>query len=769
MLGAKLFRKLDERRLALLLGAFFIALAIPAAVLIAQAYDQLKWEAFHRNQQLAEDLAARVDAGLRAAVATEEARSFGDYSFLVVAGDAAANFVQRSPLSAFPVTGAVPGTLGYFQVDTLGTLTTPLLPGAGVDAASYGIGADEQAARRALFASLSDVLAANRLVTRSLDAPAAAAERDARPEREQARAATPAAAASASSAPSLQANQKEVSPAASRFVSQRGLSSGAEKLEEQIANAEATQAAFDRLADKDAAAASSPSSDDNERLVPRPAVAGLAGGAAAATQLRKAAAGSAPAAAPPGKRSAPPPADALERTSAAPPVAATEVAKEPPPTQAPKEPLRAQPVERRKRSEQSLVPEPRQSAEDAAAPADVKGSKVEFRVRMFASELDPFEVGQLDTGQLVMFRNAWRTGQRFIQGALLDRERFVADAIAAPFEASSLAAMSDVAVSYRGRPLATLRAAPGGEYASPRASAGLAGTPLHRARLSPPFGDLELEFSVNQLPRAPGALLLLWISVTLAVVLCGGFFFMYRFAVGQLKLARQQQDFVSAVSHELKTPLTSIRMYGEMLKAGWADDAKKQTYYDFIHSESERLSRLIENVLQLARLTRSSQHLDMKRVTTAELVDMLRSKTATQAERAGFALEVRDQTPAGTELAIDVDAFTQIFINLVDNALKFSSGAEHKAVEIAARRESDGRVLFTVRDFGPGIAKGELKKIFELFYRPEDEATRATAGTGIGLALVRELTAALGGRVEVRNCEPGAEFRVSFPAADPAA
>ena len=74
---------------------------------------------------------------------------------------------------------------------------------------------------------------------------------------------------------------------------------------------------------------------------------------------------------------------------------------------------------------------------------------------------------------------------------------------------------------------------------------------------------------------------------------------------GQLRLARQQQDFVSAVSHELKTPLTSIRMYGEMLKAGWADDAKKQTYYDYIHSESERLSRLIENVLQLARLTRS--------------------------------------------------------------------------------------------------------------------------------------------------------------------
>jgi signal transduction histidine kinase len=323
-------------------------------------------------------------------------------------------------------------------------------------------------------------------------------------------------------------------------------------------------------------------------------------------------------------------------------------------------------------------------------------------------------------------------------------------------------------VSYRGHSLATLHATTGDDYAS-RAGAGLAGTLLHRARLSPPFGDLELAFSVNQLPRAPGALLLLWISITLAAVLCGGFFFMYRFAVGQLRLARQQQDFVSAVSHELKTPLTSIRMYGEMLKAGWADDAKKQIYYDYIHSESERLSRLIENVLQLARLTRSSQHLDVKRATTAELVDLLRSKTATQAERAGFKLDVRDETPPGTELTLDVDAFAQIFINLVDNALKFASDAEAKLVEIGARRESDGRVLFTVRDFGPGIPKGQLKKIFELFYRPEDEVTRATAGTGIGLALVQQLAAALGGRVEVRNCEPGAEFRVSFPAAGPAA
>src|SRR5499427_6303354 len=242
MLGAKWLRKLDERRLKVLLGAFFLALAVPAAVLIAQAYGQLKWEAFRRNQLLAEDLAAQVHSGLRAAVATEEARAFGDYSFLVVAGkDAAANFVQRSPLSALPVEGAVPGTLGYFQVDALGNLTTPLLPGPGVDSATYGISADEQAARRTLFASLSAVLAANRLVLRSPDAPAAGAAPAPAPTSRPPAAApapTPASPASTPSAP------PSVSTSAGLAQTLDFTRDNAKNLKAQIENAKETQAAF---------------------------------------------------------------------------------------------------------------------------------------------------------------------------------------------------------------------------------------------------------------------------------------------------------------------------------------------------------------------------------------------------------------------------------------------------------------------------------------------------------------------------------------------
>jgi signal transduction histidine kinase len=202
-----------------------------------------------------------------------------------------------------------------------------------------------------------------------------------------------------------------------------------------------------------------------------------------------------------------------------------------------------------------------------------------------------------------------------------------------------------------------------------------------------------------------------------------------------------------------------------MLKAGWADEAKKRTYYDYIHGESERLSRLIDNVLQLARLTRNTQRFDMQRIAVTQLLDVVRSRAGTPADGSGFALEIDDQTPPGSAVCVDPDCFTQIVINLVDNALKFAARAERKTVVIGSRLGGNGTVLFTVRDFGPGIPKGQLRKIFELFYRPENELTRETAGTGIGLALVRQLAVAMGGTVDVRNAEPGAEFRLTFPAA----
>lgn len=700
----------DERRLKLVLAAFFVALAIPSVALVTQAYRQLRWEAFRQTQLLAEDLAARIDADLRTAVAAEEARSFGDYQFLVVEGDAAANFVQRSPLSAFPVESAIAGAIGYFQVDANGELTTPLLPASEADAERYGISADERRARLALEATIRDVLVENRLLQRA----------DAR-------------------------DGFGVMPLDELFS--RGQRSSPD--EHPIRSADAPRSAASR--------------DDARNALPPPSAPGAAAQAAfdrLKANVEPTVLGGAP---PPVMNSQSqrvenlalelPFATAAGELSATAASPATDTA-----TGA-----------RQRRIEQGLAAEPDGPAErdEREGQDTARSAEREYRVRMFESELDPFEVGVLDTGHIVMFRDARRDGQRYIQGLVIDRERFIDEAIASALAGSSLDGVGELIVAYAGNVLgiagAAARAA-GTSVLPDTGAMALEGTLLHRARMAPPFGELELVFTVARLPQPPGSALLGWVTVILAAVLSGGVLLMYRFGVGQIRLTRQQQDFVSAVSHELKTPLTSIRMYGEMLKAGWADDAKKQVYYDYIHGEAERLSRLIENVLQLARLTRNAEAVELERVKAGELLAVVRSKVDTQVERSGFVLELQSDVP-DAELLVNADAFTQVIINLVDNAVKFSASAERKVVEIACRRERDGGVLFTVRDYGPGIPKGQMKKIFELFYRPPNELTRETVGTGIGLALVRQLVSAMHGRVEVRNCAPGAEFRVSFPAA----
>ena len=119
---------------------------MPTAVLVYQAYGQLRGEAFYQQRVLAEELAHRVDAQLRSLMAVEEARSLADYRFLVLQGDARTNFLQRSPLSNFPVDAAIPGLVSYFQIDAAGAFSTPLLP-VGVDPATFGVSADDAAQR----------------------------------------------------------------------------------------------------------------------------------------------------------------------------------------------------------------------------------------------------------------------------------------------------------------------------------------------------------------------------------------------------------------------------------------------------------------------------------------------------------------------------------------------------------------------------------------------------------------------------------------------
>ena len=379
----------------------------------------------------------------------------------------------------------------------------------------------------------------------------------------------------------------------------------------------------------------------------------------------------------------------------------------------------------------------------------------------FESEVDSFETSLLASGELVVFRKVWRNGQRYVQGLVIDRERFFASLATAPFDTSALAHSSSLLVARRGDVLARDAGADSRAYDT---ASELRGTLLYQSRLSAPFSDFELIFSVTRLPAGPGALVIGWLAAVLALVLCGGTLLMYRLGARQLALARQQQEFIAAVSHELKTPLTSIRMYGEMLREGWAPEGKRQAYYSFIHDEAERLTRLINNVLNLARMTRNELKIELRGVTVAQLVDLLHSKLGSLVSHAGRRYELNIEAGLGERVVmVDLDCFTQVFLNLIDNALKFTSSEQ--ALQISARRDAERGIEFAVRDFGPGIPKDQLERIFALFYRGENALTRATAGTGIGLALVKRLVEVMHGRVSVVNRQPGAEFRVLLPLA----
>ena len=234
-------------------------------------------------------------------------------------------------------------------------------------------------------------------------------------------------------------------------------------------------------------------------------------------------------------------------------------------------------------------------------------------------------------------------------------------------------------------------------------------------------------------------------------------------ARAQIKLAQKKDDFISAVSHELRTPLTSIRMYSEMLEKNWVKSKDKLTeYYKSMRQESERLSRLIENVLDFSRIQRGQKkyafNLGDINTCIAEVVEMM---TPYAAEN-GFS--IRKDFGELTQAAFDRDAVTQIVVNLLDNAIKYARSAEDRTITV--RTASDAQfVTIEVEDHGPGVPRRQRKKVFEQFYRCGCEATRETAGTGLGLALVEKFAQAHNGFVEILTAKPtGAIFRVGLTA-----
>jgi len=416
---------------------------------------------------------------------------------------------------------------------------------------------------------------------------------------------------------------------------------------------------------------------------------------------------------------------------------------------------------RHKRKERNVLPTPTHSKLDSDKLVQETNTPTKG-ITIFDSEINNIEISILNSGHLVLFRTVWRNNHRYIQGLLVNTTTFLDRLIRSDFSHAALSSMSNLLVAYHGNILSVFSTS--NDYRFNSRSSEFKGDLLDRLKLSQPFNDLELVFNIKHLPVSGESNLITAIAFILFIIFIIGFTLMYWLGITQIAISQQHQDFVSAVSHELKTPLTSIRLYGEMLREGWATEDKKKQYYNYIYDESERLSRLIENVLQLSRITHNSLHINLKNISVHELLDNVYSKINSQVEHSKFTLNINcSEKIAESQLNVDIDYFSQIFINLVDNALKFATNSDIKTIDINCELHKQNTIVFSIRDYGPGIRPDQLKKIFKLFYRSENELTRETVGTGIGLALVQQFMLAMDGRIDVINKKPGAEFRVYFP------
>jgi signal transduction histidine kinase len=229
----------------------------------------------------------------------------------------------------------------------------------------------------------------------------------------------------------------------------------------------------------------------------------------------------------------------------------------------------------------------------------------------------------------------------------------------------------------------------------------------------------------------------------------------------ETEAVRLRSQFVSSVTHELKTPLTSIRMFAETLRLGRHSGPEAQReYLDTVVHETERLSRLINNVLDFARIERGEKTYQMAPADVGTAAKEAARAVAYPLSQGGYELEteIPDDLPM---VEADSDALTQALLNLLSNAIKFSP--EGGRIDLRVLRE-EGELLFQVQDRGWGIAPHERELIFRDFYRTPDADEEGVPGTGLGLSLVDHVAKAHGGRVEVESeLGKGSTFTIRIP------
>jgi two-component system sensor histidine kinase SenX3 len=257
--------------------------------------------------------------------------------------------------------------------------------------------------------------------------------------------------------------------------------------------------------------------------------------------------------------------------------------------------------------------------------------------------------------------------------------------------------------------------------------------------------------------------ILLFFGTLLAVAIISGVVLNTIFLVREIRRNAQHDAFINAVTHELKTPVASIRLYLETLQTRTVDEDKRQEFYGIMLEDSKRLLATIEQVLRTGRMGAASRKLNLSRIDLGGVVEECLERARALHRVSPESLQYRPG-PAAT-IAGDREDVEAAVSNLIDNALKFSGKDVKVTVETA---NIDGKyVSLRVTDHGPGIPKTELKRIFKRFYRVPGALATRVKGTGLGLFIVRAVAKRHGGRVWAESEGPGrgATFVLQFPIA----
>jgi signal transduction histidine kinase/tetratricopeptide (TPR) repeat protein len=259
----------------------------------------------------------------------------------------------------------------------------------------------------------------------------------------------------------------------------------------------------------------------------------------------------------------------------------------------------------------------------------------------------------------------------------------------------------------------------------------------------------------------PGAGIFLYIFIVIVVILAFGLFFTHQTVNNEMRLSKMKSYFMSTVSHEFKSPLTSIRQMAEMLVHGRVPSPERQhKYHTTILQQSERLSHLIDNILDFSKMEEGQKVFHFEKADITPVVENVVESFKEHTTLQGFKINLSIPKPL-PDVVFDREAMEQVLHNLLDNACKYSGDSREIEVQLLSR---GNRVIISVRDYGIGISKEDHDKIFSRFYRAGEELTQTVKGSGIGLTIVKQIVEAHNGTIDVESAiGKGSSFSVILP------